>query len=49
MNDTHIEVHNPIFQRVHELYDRLQYTRYLKRYISEINHTKINIVNARDT
>jgi hypothetical protein len=22
MNDTHTEVHNPIFQTVHELYDR---------------------------
>jgi hypothetical protein len=22
MNDTHIETHNPIFQTVHELYDR---------------------------
>jgi hypothetical protein len=22
MNDTHIEAHNPIFQTVHELYDR---------------------------
>jgi hypothetical protein len=22
MNDTHIEAHNPLFQTVHELYDR---------------------------
>jgi hypothetical protein len=22
MNDTHVETHNPVFQTVHELYDR---------------------------
>jgi hypothetical protein len=25
-NDTHIEEHNPIFQKVHELYNRQEYT-----------------------
>jgi hypothetical protein len=40
MNDTNIEAQNRIFQRVHELYDRLQYTRYLERYLSENSHTK---------
>jgi hypothetical protein len=40
MNDTPIEVHNPIFQIVHELYDREQYTRYLVRYLRENNHTE---------
>jgi hypothetical protein len=40
MNDTHIEAHNPIFQTVHELYDRYQYTHYLERYLSKNNHIK---------
>jgi hypothetical protein len=40
MNDTHIEACNPIFQTVHEFYDREQYTRYLEWYLSENNHTK---------
>jgi hypothetical protein len=40
MNNTHIEAHNPIFQTVHELYDRSQYTRYLERYLSKNNHIK---------
>jgi hypothetical protein len=26
MNDTHIETHNPIFQIVHKIYEREQYT-----------------------
>jgi hypothetical protein len=40
MNDKHIEAHNPIFQTVHELYDKYQYTRYLERYLTENSHTK---------
>jgi hypothetical protein len=36
----------PIFQTVHELYDRQQYTHYLGRYLSENNHTKISTVNT---
>jgi hypothetical protein len=40
MNDTHIEARNPVFQTVHELYDRKQYIRHLERYLSKNNHTK---------
>jgi hypothetical protein len=47
VNDTHIEAHNPIFQTVHELYDRQQYTRYLERYLSENSYTKISTKNAK--
>jgi hypothetical protein len=40
MNDTHIEARKPIFQTVHELYDRYQYTRYLEGYLRENSRTK---------
>jgi hypothetical protein len=40
MNETHIELHNPIFQTVHENYDTQQHIRYLEKYISERKYTK---------
>jgi hypothetical protein len=40
MNVTHIEMHNPIFQTVHEIYDRQQHTRYLEKYISKSKYDK---------
>jgi hypothetical protein len=43
MNETCIELHNPIFQTVHEIYDTQQHTRYLEKYISESKYTKKSI------
>jgi hypothetical protein len=48
MNDTHIEAHNPTFQTVYELYNREQYTRYVERYLSENNYTRISTRNTKE-
>jgi hypothetical protein len=46
MNDTQIETYNPILKTVYEIYDRLQYIRYLQGCLSENNHTKISTMNT---
>jgi hypothetical protein len=40
MNDTYTEAHNLIFQTVHKLYDRQQYTHHLERYCGVLRHCR---------
>jgi hypothetical protein len=47
MNDTHIEAYNPIFQTVHELYDRWQCSRYVELCLSENSYTRNRTRNTK--
>jgi hypothetical protein len=47
MNDTYIDTHNPIFQIIHELYDRQQNIHHKKRYKS--GNRYIKQISTRNT
>jgi hypothetical protein len=47
MNDTHIDMHNPIFQTPHEFDDRQQHTQYPARYISKSKAHKKSIQSTQ--
>jgi hypothetical protein len=50
MNDIYSDTYNPIFQTLHDLYDRWQHTHLQERYKSGNNHTEPHrTVNTRDT